>query len=77
MSKLLKRISASVFGLLVAAALAVGSGTALARSVTTDCTYNPPAFLGACSSGPECQTACEAWNGVLGVCSGGCCRCYF
>lgn len=77
MSKFLKLISVSVFGLLVAAALAVGTRTALARSVTTDCTYDPPAFLGACTSTQECNTACLAWGGVQGVCTGGCCRCYF
>jgi len=77
MSKLLKLISGSAFVLLVAAALALGTRTALARSVVTDCTYNPPAFLGACNSGAECQSACEAWGGIRGVCSQGCCHCFF
>lgn len=82
MSKWLKAVSVSVFGLLVAAALAVGARTAFARSVSAACLDNGTSFLGSCADTAECQAKCDVVHGIgnsIGRCSGtpGCCRCLF
>jgi hypothetical protein len=80
MSRLLKAASISAFGLLVAVALAVGAQSAFARSVTMTCTYNPPRYLGSCSTQAECDANCKLVNGQesVGHCgSDGCCQCLF
>lgn len=79
MSKWLKAVSVSGFGLLVAAALAVGAQSAFARAVTTDCPNDGFRFLGSCSTQTECTTACRGVHGpdAQGRCRDGCCECLF
>ena len=79
MSKWLKAVSFFAFSLLVAVALAVGTRSAFARSVVTTCPYDPPRYLGSCSSQTECDQACKSANGSesQGRCIGGCCQCLF
>ena len=82
MSKWLKALSVSAFGLLVVLALAVGAQTAFAQPVTATCPDNGSSFLGSCINEVHCQTKCDDVHGVGnsdGECSGtpGCCRCYF
>ncbi len=82
MSNWLKAVSVSVFGLLVATALAVGAQSAFAESVTAVCPDNGSGLLGSCINTPDCQAKCDAVHGdgnSTGICSGtpGCCRCLF
>ncbi len=79
MSKWLKAVSISAFGLLVAVALTIGTQSAFARSVVNTCTYDPPRYLGTCSSDQACTNACVAVNGPdsQGRCLNGCCQCLF
>jgi hypothetical protein len=82
MSKWLKAVSVSAFGLLVAGALTVGAQSAFARPVTMDCPNDGVAFLGSCADNAECQAKCDAVHGMgnsIGRCSGtpGCCRCLY
>ncbi len=82
MSKWLKALSISAFGLLVAVALAVGAQSAFARSVTMDCPNDGNGRLGSCANQAECQAKCDAVHGVgnsTARCSGtpGCCTCLF
>ena len=69
--------------LLVVAALALGTATAVARPVTMACQNDGWVFLGSCSSQSVCQTKCDDVHGVgqsTGVCPGapnGCCHCLF
>ena len=82
MMRRMKAIAMGAFGLLMAAALAIGTQTALAQRVTMDCPYNGTSFLGSCVDTAHCQQKCDDVHGVgqsLGSCSGtpGCCRCYF
>lgn len=82
MSKWLKGVSMWVFGLLVAAALAVGTRSAFAQPVTMTCPDDGYTRLGSCASQGECQAKCDAVHqppgSSQGVCSGapnGCCHC--
>jgi hypothetical protein len=82
MSNVLKAVSVPLFGVLVAVALAVGTQTAFARSVTMDCPNDGNTRLGSCTSQAECQAKCDAVHqppgSSQGVCSGapnGCCHC--
>lgn len=82
MSKWLKVVSASAFGLMVGAALLIGAQSAFAQSAAMDCPNNGTSFLGACLDTPDCQEKCDAVHGVgnsEGICSDepGCCRCLF
>lgn len=82
MSKSMKAVSVWVFGLLVAATLAVGAQTAFAQPVSADCPDNGSSFLGSCIDTPHCQDKCDDVHGEgqsTGICSGtpGCCRCLF
>lgn len=82
MSKWLKAVSVSVFGLLVGAALLIGAQSAFAQSAAVSCPDNGSSFLGSCINEAHCQTKCDDVHGVGnsdGECSGtpGCCRCYF
>lgn len=77
MRQLKRRFTRILVVLLAIGALTFAASEALAEDAATACTYNPPGFLGECASNAECQTACDAWGGELGVCGGGCCRCYF
>lgn len=79
MFKELKLFSGALFGLFVAAALAAGVHTAFAQSVTETCVYDPPRYLGTCSSQGECDTNCKIVDGsdAQGRCVSGCCQCLF
>jgi len=80
MSKWLRVVSVSLFGLLVAAVLAVGAHTALAQPATADCQDDGWIWLGSCVSTAHCQEKCDNVHGIgnsVGSCTGGCCRCYF
>ncbi len=84
MSKWLKAVSISAFGLLVAVALTIGTQSAFARQVTMDCPNDGWVRLGSCTSQSECQAKCDAVHlpagSSQGVCSGapnGCCHCLF
>ena len=81
MSKWLKAVSVSVFGLLVGAALLIGAQSAFAQSAAVSCPDNGSSFLGSCIDTPDCQNKCFNVHGpgVTGICSGtpGCCRCLF
>jgi len=83
MSKWLKAVSLSVYGLLVASTLAVGVAVALATPASaTDCPYNGEGLMGWQPSAQACYNACYAvhgenletshWNE-----SNGCCTCVF
>lgn len=82
MSQWLKAVWLSGFGVLVALALAVGTQTAFARTVTATCPDDGNTRLGSCASQEECQAKCDAVHqppgSSQGVCSGtpnGCCHC--
>lgn len=81
MSEHIKRFSAWVFALAVAAALAIGTRTALAQPITSGCLFNPPLFPGvACSTDAQCQAPCDQYNpppgSTIGDCGpNNCCRC--
>lgn len=79
MARWLKSLSVFAFALLVAVALTVGARSAFARSVVNSCLYDPPRYLGSCSSQTECTNACIAVNGSgsQGRCLDGCCQCLF
>ncbi len=83
MSKWLKAVSTSVFGVVVATALVVGASTALARSASAaSCPYDGDGLMGYQPSAQACYNACYArwgsglydwhWNN-----SNGCCTCVF
>ena len=80
MSKWLKAVSRSVFGLLVATALAVGASAVSAAPVSAmTCQNNGQSFLGEQPSDVACYNACYAvhdgdlqgyhWNSVTHCCS--------
>jgi hypothetical protein len=79
MSEWLKVFSFSAFGALVAIALTIGAHAAFAQAVTATCPYDPPLYLGSCSSQAECDQACKSANGPesQGRCISGCCICLF
>jgi hypothetical protein len=82
MSKWLKAVSVWLFGILVAAALAVGTRSAFAQSVTLTCPDDGNGRLGSCANQAECKDKCDAVHGVgnsIAHCSGtpGCCTCLF
>lgn len=62
----------------VVASLMFGTRTLLANDgAVAVCDFQPPIWLGTCSSQQECQIECEQYNPqpTLGECSMGCCRC--
>ncbi len=78
MSKRVKSGTGWLFGLVVAAALAVGARTAFASS--SMCPFIPPRDVGSCANQEECDALCAFYNPgapVIPVCNGaGCCHCY-
>jgi hypothetical protein len=78
MSKRVKSGTGWLFGLLVAAALAVGARTAFASS--SACGFHPPEQVGSCSGQEGCEEACDIYSPgwQVAICNGqGCCHCYF
>jgi hypothetical protein len=64
MTRMICRISTSVYALGVVGALTFGASQALARSVQATCWYDPPTRLGACVNWDEeeCTNRCKAAN---------------
>jgi hypothetical protein len=83
MSKWLKVVSISAFGLLVAVALAVGTQSAFARSVVAECPNDGVTHLGSCIDNPDCKQKCVQAHPeippseIQGRCTNGCCTCLF
>jgi hypothetical protein len=83
MPRMIRRISAIVYGLGIVGALAFGASEALGRTVSDPCLYKPPALLGYCTTLPdsvqECNTRCNAQGGgpYTGDCVvDNCCECF-
>jgi hypothetical protein len=79
MSKRVKSGTGWLFGLLVAAALAVGARTAFSSTGMSGCTPVPPGQAGTCATQQECEDLCDVFlpNWQFAICNGqGCCHCY-
>ncbi len=63
----------------IAGALSFGAKTAFAKShALSDCMYNPPEYLGACTDNANCAAMCMAVLGsdyTTSICAHGCCIC--
>jgi hypothetical protein len=73
----LTRVGLSVF---VVAGLLFGGRTLLASSLSErTCDFNPPSFVGSCTSQQDCQQTCEIYwtqGPVEGTCDhNNCCSC--